>query len=122
MRGLTFFKRTSGRGVWNLVSYHSWHSMTWSWLISFSLRGRSEAVIRPLYWSHRSEKAYRCGIRIPYIGTLRWARQEPMWYRDLYYKQKSVSVPSPAEPDRKIIPIRPDLVRVPSNLIENGKN
>jgi len=85
MKGLKFFSRTSGKGCWNLASFHSPHSMTWSWILSFSLpRSRDEG--RWLYFSHyRSNVGLEWSLQVART-CLRWHRQRPMWYRDCYMR------------------------------------
>lgn len=50
MQGLKFFSRTSARQTFNLASFHSPHSLTWRWIVSFSFFRGDEARVRPL-WS-----------------------------------------------------------------------
>lgn len=91
MQGFKFFRKSFGlnRGRWDLVSYHSPHSLTWNWYIGFSLLRKSEPSVFPICWRQKVKEgsktmAIRAGLRIPFIGTLRYSRQKPIWYRDLY--------------------------------------
>jgi hypothetical protein len=82
--GLALFTRTSDRRCWNIASYHSPHSLTWRWLISFSLFRGDEWRARPLWWSFPTSDGLQWGFRVPWIGMVRYQQQRPMWFRDLY--------------------------------------
>lgn len=84
--GLSLFQRTSQRGCWNIASFHSPHSLTWRWILSFSLFRADEARVRPLWWRYITNGGPHWGIRIPFLGLLTWQQQIPMWYRDLYQR------------------------------------
>lgn len=84
MNGLAFFRKTSSLTTWNLASFHSPHSLTWSWILSFSRDGYSERRFWPLIMPYRSNQGMQCVIRLPFIGLIQWHRQQPMWFRDLY--------------------------------------
>ncbi len=91
MRGLKFFPKQSwpSGGRRTLISYHSPHSATWSWYIDFAVLVHGEHKVFPIYWWQKAEKrnktmVSRGGFRIPFIGTIRYSRQQPTWYRDLY--------------------------------------
>lgn len=88
MNGLKLFSRTSSRETWNLASFHSPHSLTWRWVISFSLFRGGEARVRPLWYGYRDNNGLQWGFRVPFVGLVRWAQQRPMWYRDLYISQR----------------------------------
>ena len=83
MNGLKFFSRPSGKCYWDIASYHSPHSMTWSWILSFNLpRSRDEG--RWLYFSrHRNNAGMEGSLQVARM-CLRWHRQRPIWYRDCY--------------------------------------
>ena len=85
MKGLMFFTRCSGEGCWNLASFHSPHSMTWSWVLSFRLpRSRDEG--RWFHFSrYRSNDGLQWWLQIARI-SISWHRQRPMWYRDCYMR------------------------------------
>jgi hypothetical protein len=84
MQGLKFFTRTSDRRCWNLASYHSPHSLTWSWILSLSLPRPGEGR-----WFHfyrtRNNTGLHWLLQIARIA-LRWQTQRPMFYRDMYYR------------------------------------
>lgn len=87
MRGLSFFQRTNVQKSWNVISFHSRHSLTWSWILSFSVFRGDEARVRPLWYSYRDNQGLQWGFRIPYVGLVRWSRQQPMFYRDLCWRE-----------------------------------
>lgn len=89
MRGLKFFTKTSQVRTWVIASYHSPHSLTWSWCLDFHLFSKGERVIRrSLYFAYRNHPStLQWGVVIPFIGLIYWNRQQPMWYRDLWRRQ-----------------------------------
>lgn len=82
--GLALFSRTNSPGHWNIASWHSPHSMTWRWTLTFSLFHGDDARVRPLWWSLSLNSGPRWGFRIPFVGMVSCQSQQPMWYRDLY--------------------------------------
>lgn len=88
MQGLKFFSRTSSPDCWNIASYHSPHSMTWRWFVSFALFRGDEARVRPLWFSHRTNNGLQWGFRVPWVGLVTFQQQRPMWYRDLYQRKR----------------------------------
>lgn len=84
MTGLSLFKRTNCKRTWNIASFHSPHSLTWSWILGFSKFGSDEARVWPLFYSYRDNNGLQWGLRVPFVGFIRWSRQREMWYRDLY--------------------------------------
>lgn len=103
--GLSLLRRTSNRRTINLASWHSPHSLTWSWILSASWSLPSYE--RPVWnWSrvgpHRFYGARVGSIASVYLcrdnggrqwglcllgARLNWSRQRPMWFRDLYRRQ-----------------------------------
>lgn len=86
MKGLTLLGRTNDRRTFNIAAWHSPHSMTWSWIVSLSLPRGDEGR-----WLHFS--AYRTNVGLQWILQvarvgLRFHRQRPMWYRDLYERKR----------------------------------
>lgn len=79
--GLALFEKCSGRGAWNVASFHSPHSMTWSWLLSFQLPRRAEGR---WFWFQRSTLGQEKWSLQFFKFRLGWSTQEPMWYHDLY--------------------------------------
>ena len=84
INGLDFFRKCSGKHHWNIAAFHSPHSLTWSWILGFSLFQDGETRVWPLWWIYRTNQGLMWGFRLPFIGMIRWQRQRPMWYRDLY--------------------------------------
>lgn len=77
--GFAIWTRTNVPRNWNVASYHNPLSLTWSWLLSFSLFARNDP--RRLFVFHRWHSHWTLGLF--WIFTIRWASQEPMYYRDL---------------------------------------
>lgn len=86
--GLAFFVRCSGQSCWNIVSFHSRSSLTWSWILSFSLFRGDEWRVWPLGWKHRNNNGLQWGFRIPWIGIVHWHRQQPMYYADIWRSER----------------------------------
>lgn len=82
--GLALFTKTSGRRCWNVASFHSPHSLTWSWILSFSLPRADEGR-----WLHFISWRTNCGrqwlLQVARCA-LQWHTQRPMWFRDSYYR------------------------------------
>ena len=106
MGALSLFRRTSSRRTINLASWHSPHSLTWSWILALSLNPL--LVERPRFtWSRsgphvtrgfnvgtlfstyamRNNGGWQFGLMVLGV-SLNWSRQQPMWYRDLYQRQR----------------------------------
>src|SRR5829696_404721 len=83
MRGLKFFTRTSGRGSWDLISYHSPHSLTWSWILSFQLPRQGEGR---WFGFHRMSGQQKWLLQIAKF-SLGWYSQESMWFRDMFWRK-----------------------------------
>lgn len=104
--GLTIFERR-GRGRADIASWHSPHSLTWSWILTVSwavpgyvkphwqwetvgphkFRGAS---IGSLINAHamRNNNGWQWGFAV--LGlSLSWSHQYPMWFRDLYWRRES---------------------------------
>lgn len=88
MKGLRFFTKTSDPRCWDLASYHSPHSLTWRWVLSFSLFRDGERKVWPLWFPYRNNHGLQWVLRIPWLGLLRFAQQQPMWFRDLYLRMR----------------------------------
>src|SRR3546814_10270974 len=100
--GLRVIRRTSDRRTSNLASFHSRHSLTWSWALSVS---RSE-IMWPKPYLMRNTVGFGAGFgqllgfhtyttnggRQWSVGvlwlTFRWSRQRPVWYRHLYARRR----------------------------------
>lgn len=84
MQGLKFFTKTSNKNSWSIASFHSPHSLTWRWLLHFSIFTRDGRRAWPLFSSYNTNNAIRLYVTIPLIGVFNFQTQQPMWYRDLY--------------------------------------
>lgn len=87
MSALKLFSRTNSKGHWNIASWHSPHSITWSWILSLSVLRRGEG--RWFYFS-----PFRTNAGLQWILTLsrlrlQWHRQRPMWYRDALNRKRA---------------------------------
>lgn len=101
IRGLRLLRRDSGHGLL-LASWHSPHSLTWSWILRAGW-GRPEYASPIRIWSRAGEhRTYGFGVGsllhayamrhnggwqwgLIVLGAgLHWSRQQPMWFRDLY--------------------------------------
>ena len=102
-KGLRIFSRTSDKRITNIASYHSPHSLTWSW----SLRFRRHQIYWPKPYAyigaygsgaaiglgqllglsaHQNVHGWQVSISLLWC-SLDWARQTPMWFRDLYWNK-----------------------------------
>lgn len=86
MNGFKLFSRTNVKGSWIVASWHSPHSMTWRWLLSFSLFRGDEGRAWPIWMPHRTNIGLQWNVRVPFIGLLAFHQQRPMWYRDCYMR------------------------------------
>ena len=86
--GLALFQKTNSPWHWNIASFHSPHSLTWSWILSFSVFKSDEGRWWPLFWSYRTNQGPHWGLRFPPFGLLTWQQQQPMWYRDLFIRRR----------------------------------
>lgn len=84
IRGLSLFAKTNSRGCYNIASWHSPHSMTWSWVLSLSLPRRGQGRFFH-FATFRSTLPTQWHLQLMWF-TLSWLRQNPMWYRDTYHK------------------------------------
>lgn len=108
--GLALFSRTNSKGHWNIASWHSPHSLTWSWIVSFSLFRGDEARVRPLWWSIRRGHS---DFRIPFLGMVSWQTQRPMWYRDLWHRRRDEEDFGPRDRQPEAVP--PPLPNTPAS-------
>lgn len=84
--GLSLFSRTSSRSSFNIASYHSPHSLTWSWILSVNFdrmwrkpNGWPRAGVYP----HRNNNGLQIVVTMPCI-VVHLHRQREMWYKDMY--------------------------------------
>jgi hypothetical protein len=88
MKGLILFSGTNVPTSWTVAAWHSPHSLTWRWSLTFSLFRADEWRVWPIFWRHRDNNGLQWTARIPYVGFLRFSQQRPMWYRDLYTRMR----------------------------------
>lgn len=81
--GLALMTKTNNKGGWNLAAYHSWHSLTWRWILAFNLPVRGQGRWRPTFWTYRDNSGRQWGFGIVKF-YLQWHSQQPMWYRHMY--------------------------------------
>ena len=85
MQGFALFRRTIDRRTWNIASWHSPHSLTWSWVLSFSFslpRGDEGRWIG--FHPYRTNHGLNWLVQLGRC-SLRFQRQRPMWFREMYY-------------------------------------
>lgn len=116
MKGLKFFSRTNVKGSWNVASFHSPHSLIWSWILAFSRFRGDEARVWPLFYGYRDNHGLQWGFRIPWIGLVLWHRQRPMPYRELY---RQIRNEKDLERYRASLPQRPP---TSVTVIDGGKS
>jgi hypothetical protein len=86
--GLAFFRKTSGPRLWNIASYHSPHSLTWRWILSFGLFRGDERRIWPIVMADRHNTGMHILVRIPWVGMFTFSTQRPMWFRDMWRQDR----------------------------------
>jgi len=84
--GATFFVRTSSRRRWLIAAWHSPHSLTWRWLIDFTLLEGDARCAWPLFWKIPCKTSLQWGIRLPWLAMVSFHSQRPMWYREMYMR------------------------------------
>jgi hypothetical protein len=110
MRGLSLFARTNSPRHWNLASWHSPHSLTWSWILhadvsrpTFNPHWRAygkhspDSPLGPAFHAgfgtlarvsaYRNNNGWQLGASLLGV-TLSWSRQQPMWYHDLWRRER----------------------------------
>lgn len=105
--GLGILNRTSSRLRLNLLSWHSPHSLTWRWIVSV---GRQPLWTLKPYMGLQSMRYGHGGLAIglgqlialrasrdnngwQFAATFLWhalefSQQKPVWYRDIYMRQR----------------------------------
>lgn len=87
---LSILARTSSRYSFNLASWHSAHSLTWSWIVSISLDGEwrgSNGGLRFGVFPWRDNGGSQAVVALPFIVIQRH-RQREMWFRDMYFRSR----------------------------------
>jgi len=106
MRGLALFQRSSRARTLDLASYHSPHSLTWSWIISATRQSvawpkpHASLRLKPRlpgghiglghlirFYLYRDNNGWQWGVSLFWL-SLSWSRQRPMWYRDIYLRER----------------------------------
>lgn len=99
---LTLFSRTSDRRTFSLASWHSPHSLTWRWSLSF----RPHEVMWPKPFAHSNSVGFGIGVGtlLSLVGYrtndgwqwevsvfwhgLHFGQQRPMWFKDMYRRAR----------------------------------
>lgn len=84
--GLALFSRTNSKGCWNIASFHSPHSLTWRWILTFRRFAPGEFRVWPIGTAYRDNNGLQWWVRLPFVGYLQWQQQRPMWFRDLWQR------------------------------------
>lgn len=91
MKGLRLFARTSCPHSINLASYHSPHSLTWSWILSVAFDGiwkhHDKPKLRMGFHPYRTNGGLQIVLTIPGF-VFQWHRQREMWFRDLRQRER----------------------------------
>lgn len=102
MKGFRLFSHTNSRGTFNLASWHSPHSLTWRWVLSW--RRHTVMVPTPHFiWNSfglavglgamlalragRDNNGWQWSMSLLW-RSLDYVSQRPMWYRDLYMRER----------------------------------
>lgn len=86
MKGLALFTHVSGGGI-NIASWHSPHSLTWSWILSIRRQRNGEG--RWLGFHLRKTNVGTQWMLQFAHCTLQWHRQRPMWYREMWNRKRA---------------------------------
>lgn len=99
-KGLALMRKTNSRKTFNLASFHSPHSLTWSWILS--LRFSEGVTFRPRFmkrddgfnvgfgnmlsaYSYKQSGGREWEINFLTVG-LHYSPQRPMWFRDMFWR------------------------------------
>ncbi|WP_421359993.1 hypothetical protein [Agrobacterium rosae] len=99
-KGLALMRKTSSKGLFNLASFHSPHSLTWSWILS--LRFSERIGFKPHFrkaggslcvgfgnvlsaYAYKSNSGLEWQINVLTVG-LHYSPQQPMWFRDMFWR------------------------------------
>ena len=118
---LSLLSPTNSKRTFNLASYHSRHSLTWSWSISVSFDGvwrKPAGGPRLGFHSYRTNDGPQLVVVAPFL-VLHWHRQREMWFRDLYRGASDRE----EELERRISKLRRDLTmaRATALVAENER-
>lgn len=94
---LRLFTRTNSKGLYNIATYHSPHSLTWSWIVSINFDGiwrgfdvsKGRRSIWPRFGFHLwgNNHGPQWSVALPGVVLSRQV-QSPTWYRDLFYRAR----------------------------------
>ena len=118
---LLLFSRTSARRTFIVAGWHSSHSLTWRW----SLCVRPHNIARPTPFAYRNSAGFGVGIG-PLLSVtthctndgrqwevsafwhgLHFSQQRPMWFRDIYRRERDREIERGALQPHAIIPSAP---------------
>lgn len=85
INGLKFFTKTNDPTRTIIASWHSPHSLTWRWIVSWARfkAGERRAHWRIWWWSPNNT-GVQWMLLIPWVGRIDGQTQRPIWYRTLY--------------------------------------
>jgi hypothetical protein len=95
-RALQLFRRTNSPRHINIASYHSPHSLTWSWILCVTIDGIWRYPPPPLatrkglrfgFSPYRTNGGLQWVLALPFV-TVGWRRQKEMWFRDMFYRAR----------------------------------
>jgi len=79
----SLFKRMNSNGTlinsYNIASYHHEDSITWRWVLSYSLRKAGKTGVYFLRTYRGRGFNFHAGINIPVLGSLSLQTQPHMW-------------------------------------------
>lgn len=98
--GLALMRKTNDRKTFNLASFHSPHSLTWSWILS--LRFSEGVTFKPRFrkreggfsvgfgnmlsgYTYKYNNGREWEINFLTVG-LHYSPQRPMWFRDMFWR------------------------------------
>ena len=93
---LALFHKTNSARSFNIASWHSPHSLTWSWILSVSFDGIWRYPPPPLatrkglrlgFHPFRTNGGLQWVLTFPFV-LFHWHRQRPMWFRDLHARRR----------------------------------
>ena len=82
---LSLFTPVSGGGI-NIASWHSRHSLTWSWILSARRHPSDGSQWRLWFSTWKNNDGRQWWLGLPFVG-IQWHRQKPMWFRDVMRSQ-----------------------------------
>lgn len=87
---LNLFSATNSKRSFNIASWHSPHSLTWSWIFSVSFdatwrkaNGWPRCGVHP----YRTNNGLQWTAALPFV-VFHWHRQPEMWFRNLFARRR----------------------------------